>query len=109
MTEEVKMKIKNSMRNRINPFLGEIQNKRVREGTHNFLNKEFQSKNAKKRVTDGTHHLLSGIIQKESNKKRLENGTHNFLIYKICSYCGKEIPSGNFYRWHGNKCKLFKV
>jgi hypothetical protein len=110
ITEEVREKIKNSMKNRINPFSGgAIQRKRIEDGTHNFLNKESQSKNAKKRVEARTHHLLGGSIQKRSNKKRLEDGTHNFLVYKTCPHCGKEMPSGNFYRWHGDRCKFLKI
>ena len=57
----------------------ENASKRVDEGTHNFLDSEFQRQVQKKRLEDGTHHLLDGEIQRESAKKRVVEGTHNFL------------------------------
>ncbi|MDE0681608.1 MAG: GIY-YIG nuclease family protein [Candidatus Poribacteria bacterium] len=53
--------------------------KRVANGTHNFLDSDFQRQVQKKRLEDGTHHLLDGEIQRKSAKKRVADGTHNFL------------------------------
>lgn len=25
---------------------------------------------------------------------------------KLCPYCNKDIPVGNYTRWHGDNCKL---
>ena len=52
---------------------------RVADGTHNFLDGEFQRQVQKKRVADGTHHLLDGEIQRRSAQKRIKEGTHNLL------------------------------
>lgn len=56
-----------------------INEEKIKNGTHLFLNSEFQSWISKKRVYDGTHNLLGGDIQRKSNQQRLENGTHHFL------------------------------
>ena len=56
-----------------------INEEKIKNGTHLFLNSEFQSWISKKRVYDGTHNLLGGNIQRKSNQQRLENGTHHFL------------------------------
>lgn len=53
--------------------------RRVKNGTHHFLNGEMSKESAKKRVKSGTHNFLSGEISKESARKRIEARTHNFL------------------------------
>lgn len=62
------------------------QRKLVENGTHLFLDSEFQNKmselkreNALKQVENGTHNLLGGEIARKSNRKLVENGTHNLL------------------------------
>ena len=81
----------------------EIQHQRVEDGTHHFLDGDFQQRVAqinresnRQRVEDGTHHLLGGEIQRrriedgthpfldseaarERSRRRIEDGTHNFL------------------------------
>ena len=49
--------------------------KRIKEGTHHFLDSEVRRASNLKRVADGTHHFLGGEVQ----RKRIEEGTHNFL------------------------------
>ena len=55
--------------------ISESNHKRVEEGTHHFLDSEFQRRTNKKRVDEGTHNFLGG----ETNKKRVDEGTHPFL------------------------------
>ena len=80
-----------------------INNQRVKDGTHPWLDREQQrirsaqrvedgthpfsgdsgSKLSRRvqlaRVKDGTHHLLGGDIQRKTNAKRVEDGSHHFL------------------------------
>lgn len=59
-----------------------VNNKRIQDGTHNFLregyHEEFVSKIQRKMVEDGTHNFTSEFSAKH-NKKRVEEGTHHFL------------------------------
>ena len=71
----------------------EINLKRVEDGTHNFLDEDFQretrerNREAQRRyVEEGTHHFLDEDFQRkrgersrESQRKRVEKGTHPFL------------------------------
>lgn len=72
-------------------------NKRVEDGTHNFLGKE----NNQTRLDNGTHHLLGP----DENRRRLNNGTHHFLISYTCLLCGKE-GKGPSMKKHLNICKI---
>jgi len=82
-----------------------IQKNRVKNGTHIFLIKNYQTDNNKKRVVEGTHHFLGGIIQKNLINKRLNKGTHPSQIKKLCPYCNRNISITVFGRFHGDKCK----
>lgn len=76
------------------------QNKRIEEGTHNFLSGEIQRRSQKRRVkkgihnfqirsdgssisldkvSNGTHHFLDGEISRKTQKRRVKEGTHHFL------------------------------
>ena len=55
---------------------GEIQRRRVEDGTHNLLGKNNP---VHKRVADGTHHFLGGEVARRNVHKRVADGTHNFL------------------------------
>lgn len=78
----------------------QAQQKRIDEGTHNFLSGEIQRKTQKKRVSnrthnfqlrsdgssisadrvaDGTHNFLDGEISRQTQKRRVEQGIHNLL------------------------------
>ena len=74
-----------------------INNNRVKNGTHHFLNRTEEPKllqlekikngthpwvgpeNNKKLVELGLHPFSGGEIQRKSNKKRVDNGTHHLL------------------------------
>lgn len=49
--------------------------KRLADGTHNFLNKDSNEN----RVKAGTHNFLGGEIGGETSRKRVAEGTHIFL------------------------------
>ena len=53
--------------------------KRLADGTHHFLDSDFQRENQLKRVADGTNPFLGGEIARENQLKQLSDGTHNFL------------------------------
>ena len=53
----------------------EIQNRKIKNGTHNLLDREAARRRAKERVENGTHNFLGGELQKQ----RVKNGTHNLL------------------------------
>ena len=63
--------------------LSEAVGKRIEDGTHNFLDSEFQRRNVLKRIENGTHHFFDSEFQREvarrPRRKRVENGTHHFL------------------------------
>lgn len=87
------------VKNGTNTFCGPENNrKRIAEKTHNWLG----PKNNQRKIEAGTHHLLGPA----HNKKRLENGTHPTQIKRTCEHCEKSCGSGQFGRWHGDKCKM---
>ena len=121
-----------------------IANARVNTGTHPWLDKQKQSARAKQRILNGTHNFLNSEFQKEMNKrafadgkhpwldkekqrqkaikrteegnnpfsgekinrKMLENGIHPSQNLVECEKCGKIMSYANYKRWkHGNECK----
>ncbi len=82
-------------------FASKNNKKRIKNGTHLFLNGEFHRKNNLKRLSNGTHNMLDGKLV----RKQLEDGTHPSQIKWTCEHCGK-IGKGstNYKRWHGDKC-----
>lgn len=75
-----------NIKNGVNPFVGEnsVSRRMIKEGTHHFLNSEFQ---------------------KEINKKSLANGNHTSQRKKTCEFCGKTLDISNHGKYHGNRCK----
>lgn len=86
-----------------NNFQRNISNNRVKNNTHNFQGARNPSH---QRLIDGTHNLLGGEIQRKSSIKRLQDGTHNFIIQYTCPHCGKIGKGPNMKRYHFDKCKL---
>lgn len=53
---------------------------RIQNGTHNWKqNGQYQSDLAKKRIADGNHIFLSREWNQEQQRKRIVSGTHNFI------------------------------
>jgi len=84
---------------------GAIQRRLVEEGTHPFLGDKNPSY---RRVKDGTHHFLNSDWNRKRVKAQLKNGTHTSQIKKPCEHCGKIIDIANYSRWHGSKCRTGK-
>tara|TARA_R110000850_G_C9774940_1_gene447764 strand:- start:41 stop:625 length:585 start_codon:yes stop_codon:yes gene_type:complete len=85
---------------------GEITQKRLDAGTHNFLDGNFQKAVNQKRLDAGTHNFLGAENNQKNNKKRLDAGTHNCLITHTCPHCNKVGDSPVMYRWHFDNCKF---
>ena len=79
--------------------------RRIKEGTHHFLNPDFQRNVALSRVKNGTHNLLSGNIQRDTNQKRLSEGTHHSQVKHTCPHCGYTGNGAGMFRWHFERCK----
>ena len=77
------------------------QQKRVAEGTHNFLGGAVQ----RERVANGTHNFAGSTEQKERAIRRVSEGTHNFLTPYTCPHCNKEGAGPMMKRWHFDNCK----
>ena len=106
-----------------------IQLERLKDGTHHFLDKHFQSENGKKgyarsikngrhhslqssfreiaskRIKDGTHNFLDGASQKRNVMRGIENGTHSSCKEHTCPHCGKIGKGGGMKKWHFDNCK----
>lgn len=65
--------------------------KRMKEGTHNFLDREFQ--------------IQRGLRNKEHQKKLVESGNHIFSKSVTCPFCDKTGKGAIMKRWHFDNCK----
>jgi hypothetical protein len=88
--------------NELSEIVGRASRERVRNGTHHFLDSDWQKERTKKQIANGRHPFVrredgtslasdrkkdpsyknpftGGKIQSESNQRRLENGTHHLL------------------------------
>lgn len=80
--------------------------KRVKEGTHVFLNKEAARNRNLKRVSNGTHPFLNKAAQRAWALRRVENGTHPSQKTWTCQHCQVSgMGTTNYIRWHGDRCK----
>src|SRR5882672_3641697 len=99
---------------------------RIKNGTHNFLDKEAASQRNKKRMTNGTHHFLDKEWQRKAGLKRAENESHPFVggkqqlqqlkegrhpsqVSRTCPYCGKTGKGSMMLNWHFNNCRFFRL
>lgn len=113
----------------------EHNNKRIQEGTHNFLTEKHRKKVSdtqkqlvksgdhslsgirgseqskrvqKKRIEEGTFHMLSAEMKEHQRTKTLQaimEGRHNSQIEHICPHCRKSGKGTSMFRWHFNNCK----
>lgn len=84
-------------------FQSTLQQRRIKEGTHNFLGK---SNPVYKMISDKTHPFYNPEIGRQSAYLRLSQGTHPSQKKYNCERCGKSIQgSGNYMRWHGVNCR----
>lgn len=94
-----------------------LANERLENGTHHFLDKNWQSNATKKAIQNGTHNFLGGELQRkriknnnhpfvgENNisKKRVNDGTHHFLGGKIQTETNKKRVLNGTHNLLGNE------
>ena len=103
--------------------------KRIKEGTHPFLDKEAARQRNLKRIAEGTHNLITdanpvyalikaGQHHFQTNNpstKKVKDGSHHFLnnhpnkIQITCPHCNKSGGSVNMRRYHFDNCKVAKI
>lgn len=103
--------------------------KRIKDGTHNFLDKEAARERNLKRIAEGTHNLLTelnpstvlakaGLHHFQTNNpsvNKVKNGTHHFLNKHpnkqqvTCPHCNKTGGAVNMRRYHFDNCKVAKI
>ena len=103
--------------------------KRVKEGTHPFLDKEAAKQRNLKRIADGTHNLTTdanpvyALIKANQHHfqtsnpstKKINDGSHHFLTDHpnkrqiTCPHCNKTGGAVNMRRYHYDKCKVAKI
>lgn len=83
----------------------EIQLNKISEGTHHFLGGKQSKINSNKMVKEGTHPFMKRKDGSSLQKDRVKTGTHHFLKKIQCPHCHKFTNSGNFFQWHGERCK----
>lgn len=95
----------------ISDMVSKQQKERVENGTHHFLDGEWQRKSQMKRMSNGNHPFLDSQWQSEMSKKiqhkRVSEGRHPFQNQpKVqCPHCGKIGANGIMHRFHFDKCK----
>jgi len=83
----------------------ENQKKLLIEGRQSFQNSELQTKLCQRQIDRGTHVFLSGEIQKNTALQLLKEGRHHSQIILTCPHCGKMGSKNNMNRWHFDNCK----
>ena len=103
--------------------------KRIKEGTHPFLDKEAARQRNLKRIADGTHNLTTdanpvyALIKANQHHfqtnnpstKKINDGSHHFLTDHpnkrqiTCPHCNKTGGAVNMRRYHYDKCKVAKI
>lgn len=84
------------------------QLKLAEEGRHNFTS-ELTTKNAKRRIDNGTHHFLDSEWQKEMNQRAYASGNHPFLGGKLQAETNKrrvDDKTHNFLGPEANKARV---
>ena len=56
----------------------------------------------------GSNNPMHGKHHTDATKQLLSDSAKSRTILK-CIHCGKELDISNYYRWHGEKCKMFKI
>ena len=104
----------------------ETNNKRIADGSHQFLGGKIQGETSRKRVANGTHNFIGGEISRRTQEKRVKEGTHPFLdkektrkrtleqlekgrhpsqIKLTCPHCNFTCGSAMAKKHHFDKCK----
>lgn len=113
-TEETRIRMSQIHRDRtkrgLNPLSGGLITRksnadRIAKRTHNWLGPETN----RKRLKEGTHNFLESGFQsrvaKDAAKKLLAEGRFQTDIEYTCPHCGKIGKGNGMKRWHFDKCK----
>ena len=83
--------------------------KRIKDGTHNFLDPEFRRKHQEEQhrlVKEGKHVLQNKQWARERNLKRLADGKDPSQVHWTCPHCNKSgRGTGAYAKWHGDNCR----
>lgn len=82
------------------------QRKLLEEGRHSWQNSKLQSMLSRRQIAGGTHAFLSGEIQRNTALRLLKEGRHHSQIKLTCPHCDKIGSKNNMNRWHFDNCKL---
>ena len=78
--------------------------KRVANGTHPFLEKDFQKKVQQKLIDNGSHHFLgNGDFQRNIQQRLIDNGSHHFLKREDGSSLASERVNNGAHPFLGGK------
>lgn len=83
----------------------ELNKERLVNGTHNFLNSDFQRKNVANQVANGRHPFQNKEAAAARARARIIAGTHQNQQQHICPHCNKHGTGPGMLRWHFEKCK----
>jgi hypothetical protein len=109
-----------------------VNARRIKEGTHNFLDSEAARQRNLKRVKAGTHNLLKQadgssqsanmvaaskhhFVKNNPTHKKMNDGTHHFLtghpnkLQVTCLVCHRTGGYSNMKRYHLDNCKALKI
>lgn len=104
-TLENKKRVKNGTHNFLNKQKAkETSDLRFLRGDHPFLRHNFHKNITEKRVKDKTHHFFGGDIQRNLILKRIKEGTHPSQIITVCPNCNKSGPLTVMGKSHKSKC-----
>jgi hypothetical protein len=77
----------------------------IQDGTHPFLDHQFQSFCQTRRLENGTHHMLGGQVQRSLQHRLANMGIHSAQKYRTCPKCGYEGRGPWMYRFHFDNCR----
>jgi hypothetical protein len=76
---------------------------KIDDGTHRFLDPDWQRSNQYKRVAKGTHPFQG---ENSVSRRLVKEGTHHFLIKIACPYCAMLGQKNNMNRFHIPNCEM---
>lgn len=102
-TEEHKIKISNSLKNK--PKSKEHKEKLSISKKGKKQSKEVIEK--KKIIFSGQGNPMYGKNHSKKSRKKISEN-HGSKVLKKCPYCNKNCPANNYPRYHGDNCKFKK-
>lgn len=92
----------------ISEIAKKMNEQKLSDGSHHFLDSNWQSWAANKRIDMGLCVFTDSKWQSKNQFKILEKGKHPSQIKWSCKHCGTSGKGkGNYTRLHGNNCPSF--